>query len=185
VELMSALVERRAVREYQTTPIEGTVVEQLIHAAVLAPSARNLQPWAFAVLLNPERIEQYAQRAKAWLLEHRLELGMGALAEMLQAPNFSIFYGAPTLILVLATDTTNQAAEDCCLAAQNLMLAARDRNLGTCWIGLSRPWLNLSGTKAELGLPERYAVIAPIILGHPKSWPAPHGRHPVDIRWMV
>jgi nitroreductase len=185
MELLTALAERRAVRDYQPTPIEGKVVEQLINAAILAPSARNLQPWAFAVLLNSERIEQYAQRAKAWLLEYQQELGLGNLIDMLQAPNFSIFYGAPALILVLATDTTNQAAEDCCLAAQNLMLAARDRNLGTCWIGMSRRWLNLTSTKTELGLPERYPVVAPIILGHPKSWPTSHGRHPADIHWMV
>lgn len=185
MELLTALAERRAVRDYQTTPVDGKSIEALINAAVLAPSARNLQPWAFAVLLNAERIEQCAQRAKAWLLEHQQELGLGELAEMVRAPNFSIFYGAPALILVLATNTTSQAAEDCCLAAQNLMLAARDRNLGTCWIGLSRPWLNLASTKTELGLPEHYPIVAPIILGHPESWPASHGRHPADIHWMA
>lgn len=185
MELMSALTERRAVREYLPTPIENSVIEALINAAVLAPSARNQQPWAFAVLLKPERIAQYAQRAKAWLLEQQQQLGLGDLAEMLQTPHFSIFYGAPALVLVLATNTTSQAAEDCCLAAHTLMLAARDRNLGSCWIGLSRPWLNLVETKAELGLPEHYPVIAPIILGHPKSWPPSHGRHPADIRWLI
>jgi nitroreductase len=57
-----------------------------------------------------------------------------------------------------------QAAEDCWLAAENLMLAARDEGLGTCWIGLSRAWFNLPSTKCELSLPEQYEVVAPIIL---------------------
>jgi nitroreductase len=57
------------------------------------------------------------------------------------------------------------------------MLAARDEGLGSCWIGFARPWLDLSATKAEPKLPERYHVVAPIVLGHPRAWPESHGRN--------
>ena len=77
-----------------------------------------------------------------------------------------------------------QAYEDCCLAAENLMLAARDEGLGTCCIGLARPWLNLRSTKDELGLPEQYEVVVPIVPGHPKAWPESHGRQPAEIHWL-
>jgi nitroreductase len=56
--------------------------------------------------------------------------------------------------------------------------------LGTCSIGLARPWMNLPATKHELGLPEQVEVVVPIVLGHPKSWPEPHGRHPAEIHWL-
>ncbi len=184
MELMQALINRRAVRDYTAAPIERETLESLIDAAILAPSARNLQPWAFAVLRDRKRIDQCAARAGAWLLENQDVLQLGSLVEMVQKPGFSIFYHAPALVLVLATSATPQSAEDCCLAAQNLMLAARDQGLGTCWIGLGRAWLNLATTKAELGLPEHCHVVAPIVVGHPKSWPQPHGRTTPTLLWL-
>jgi hypothetical protein len=48
---------------------------------------------------------------------------------------------------------------------------------------MARPWMNLPATKHELGLPEQVEVVVPIVLGHPKSWPEPHGRHPAEIHW--
>jgi len=62
--------------------------------------------------------------------------------------------------------------------------AARDEALGTCCIGLARPWFNLRSTKHELGLPEEYEVVVPIVLGHPKAWPESHGRRPAEIHWL-
>ena len=88
------------------------------------------------------------------------------------------------LVLILATSSDTQATEDCCLAAENFMLAARDDELGTCWVGLARPWFNLSATKVELELPESYRVVAPIVLGRPKAWPEPHERNPAQIHWL-
>ncbi|MGX7871985.1 nitroreductase family protein [Mesorhizobium sp. ORM6] len=52
-----------------------------------------------------------------------------------------------------AKNEERQSDEDCCLAGQNLMLAAHARGLGTCWIGLSRPWLTETSVKKELGIP--------------------------------
>jgi len=185
MELMDAILTRRAVREYSDTPLERSRIEGLLEAAVQAPSAMNLQPWAFAVLLDRQRIDRYAERAKAWLLEQWPQTGLGASArEILEQPGFTIFYHAPALVVVLATSAGTQASEDCCLAAQNLMLAARDQGIGSCWIGFARPWLDLPAAKSELGLPEQYHVVAPIILGFPTTWPEPHGRKPAEVRWL-
>jgi nitroreductase len=186
MELMDAIKMRRAVRDYADAPVQRSMVEKFIDAAILAPSAMNLQPWAFAVLLDRERIDRYAERVKSWLLEQGPENGLGAAArEILERPGFAVFYHAPALVLVLATSSGTQASEDCCVAAQNLMLAARAAGVGTCWIGFARPWLNLLATKRELGVPEEYQVVAPIILGFPKEWPEPHGRTPAKIQWLA
>jgi nitroreductase len=190
MELMNVIKQRRAVREYADRQVDRSRVEKLIDTAILAPSAMNLQPWAFAVLLGRERVEDFARHAKVWLLANfsqtPLSQGSGGarLRQMLEDPNYVLFHHAPALVTVLAKSSDSQSAEDCCLAAEILMLAARDEGLGTCWIGLARPWLDLPATKRELGLPEHYRVIAPMVLGYPKAWPESHGRNPAEVHWL-
>jgi nitroreductase len=185
MELIEVVKSRRAVREYTADPVDRATVERLIDAAILAPSAMNLQPWAFAVLLGRERIEGYAKRAKDWLLASLSQTSYEpSIRHMLEDPKFVLFYHAPALVIVLSTSSGMQAAEDCCLAAENLMLAARNEGLGSCWIGFARPWLDLPASKTELKLPEHYHVVAPIILGYPTAWPESHGRRPAEIHWL-
>lgn len=185
MELMDVIRNRRAVRDFTDAGIDRATIEHLIGAAILAPSAMNLQPWAFAVLLGRERIEGYAKRAKEWLLASLSQTSYDpSIRHMLEDPQFALFHHAPALVIVLAKSSGTQAAEDCCLAAENLMLAARNEDLGSCWIGFARPWLDLAATKTELNLPEHYHVVAPIILGHPKVWPDSHGRKPAEIYWL-
>ena len=62
MELMDTIRNRRAVRDYTDTPIDRTTIERVINAAILAPSAMNLQPWAFAAVANRGRIDEYAGR---------------------------------------------------------------------------------------------------------------------------
>ena len=182
------LKKRRAVREYTQAAIERPEIEALINAAIEAPSAMNLQPWAFAVVLGREQIDGYAKRAKDWLFANLSQLSNPAQRRLeqriLDDPNFTLFYHAAALVLVLAKSSEAQADEDCCLAAENLMLAARDHGLGSCWIGFARPWLNSPETKTELGLPAQYQVVAPIVIGHPVAWPESHGRKPAEIFWL-
>jgi nitroreductase len=185
MELMDVIRKRRAVREYTNAPIGRSVIERLISAAILAPSAMNLQPWAFAAHLDRARIEEYGKRARIWSLANFSQTSFALdLRQMLEDPKFILFHQAPALVMVLAKSSDAQAAEDCCLAAQNLMLAARDEGLGTCWIGLARPWLDLPSTKAELNLPNDFRAVAPIVLGHSKAWPESHGRNPAEIYWL-
>jgi nitroreductase len=183
MELMEVLRNRRAVRDYTSATLSRTLIERLIEAAVLAPSAMNVQPWAFTALLDPERIDGYEERARRWFLESP-EGSNEEARSILRKPGFRIFRHAPALVLVMARSSAAQANDDCCLAAQNLMLAARDQGIGSCWIGFSRRWLNLPSTKKDFGLPEDYQVVAPVILGYPKAWPEFQGRRPPEIHWL-
>jgi len=186
MDFSSVVQNRHSVRDYTVESIGQAQVERLIKTAILAPSAMNLQPWAFAVLLDRERIAKYAKRAKEWLLANLSKTTFGEPARhMLGDPKFVLFYGAPALVLVMSKSSETQAMEDCCLAAGSLILAARNENLGSCWVGFARPWLNLEPTKQELGLPKQYQIVAPIVLGHPKAWPAPHGRNAPEIHWLA
>ena len=184
MELMEVLKNRRAVRDFKDIPVDRGTIKRLIHAAILAPSAMNLQPWAFAVRLGRDDVHRLGARAKEHLLKNFPDAGPEAsLRKMVEDPNFVLFHHAPALVSVLAKSADSQAKEDCCLAAQNLMLAARDEGIGSCWIGFARPWLNLAATKAEFGIPPQYEFVAPIILGYPKSWPETHGRNAAEIFW--
>ena len=173
---------RRAVRNYRPTSVERTLVESLIELAVQAPSSMNLQPWAFTVIAGVTRIEEYATLAKQYFLAH--EDVPNTMRAMLEAPDYNIFHGAPALVLVIAKVDTAQAREDCCLAAQTLMLAARDCGLGSCWVGFGRSWLNRPEARAMLKLPHGSRVVAPIVLGYPVEWPPCHGRTVPDIHWF-
>jgi nitroreductase len=183
MEFLQVVQQRRAVREYRDALVDTGVIERLVEVAVLAPSAMNLQPWAFAVITGIERIDEYARRAKDHLMTQANPANSRPRA-LLSDPNFSIFYHAPALVLVLARSDEDQAKEDCCLAAQIFMLAARDAGLGTCWIGFGRPWLDLAETKIELALPQDYHVVAPIVLGFPRAWPPSHERNAPEIHWV-
>jgi len=184
MQTLDAIKNCRAVREYTDAPLTRATVERLIAAAVLAPSAMNLQPWAFAAILGAERVTELGSRAKEWLLSNFDQTSLEpSLRKLIEPAEYRLFHGAPALVLVLAKSPDKQAAEDCCLAAHNLMLAARDEGLGTCWIGLSRPWFNLKPVKHELGFPEEFQAVAPIILGVPKAWPETHGRKPAKVYW--
>ncbi len=187
MEFRDVLQNRRSVREYQDTPIEPQIVQSLIDEAILAPSAVNSQPWEFWVVLGRQRIDDLSDRAKAWLVEkvaHDPTAEAGYQRQHLARPELSLLYHAPALVLVAAKSFEKQSDEDCCLAAFSLMLSARDSQLGTCWIGLTRPWFNLPATKRELGIPETASVVAPLVLGYPKEWPETPGRNPAAIHWV-
>lgn len=72
------------------------------------------------------RIEQITAEATTYLKTHLLTVGSEpSLQERIEDPKFVIVYHAPALILVFAREEGAQAAQDCCLVAQSLMLAAR------------------------------------------------------------
>ena len=182
MDLLKAIAERRATRAYSEKGLDRSAVEKLLEAAVEAPSARNLQPWAFVVFEGKKRLHEFSEKAKAELLRAPAA-STPEITKMLSDPSFDIFYGAPLLIVICATSAESQAAEDCCLAAQNLMLAAHAAGLATCPIGFARPWLALPATKSQLGIPADYVPVFPLILGHPKEHPAPPGRRAPIILW--
>jgi nitroreductase len=186
MDVIEAIKNRRAIREFTTQTVDPEAIRSLIAAAVQAPSAMNLQPWAFAVVSGRERLNSISDHAKAHLLKTIVEGSpLAPLRDRLDDPAFDIFYGAPLLIIICATSAETGSAEDCALAAQNLMLAAHATGLGTCWIGLARPWLNHTGAKTELGLPAHFVPVAPLIIGHPKGKPEVHPRRDPEIIWIA
>jgi nitroreductase len=184
MELLEAIAGRRSVREYTDEPVDDAVLRALIDAAIKAPSAINQQPWAFVVVNDPTLLTRISDQAKAYLLKASLGAPAHPFREMLNDPKFHIFYHAPVLVVIAAAEPTDWAVEDCALAAENLMLAAYAKGLGTCWIGFAQHWLATADGKAALGVPPTYAPIAPIIVGHPRRQPPPVPRKAPEIHWL-
>ncbi|MDN5001253.1 nitroreductase family protein [Bradyrhizobium sp. GCM10027634] len=185
----SAIYQRRAVRSYTAEKIEKETIEQLLDAAVHAPTAVHREPWAFVVIQNKERLRQYSDRTKSLLLSQQEATSFFRAAEpkalaMLSDPNFNIFYDAGTLVVIGCKARGPFVEADCWLAAENLMLAATAAGLGTCCIGFAVNILNTPEVKRELGIPEAGAAVAPLIIGVPKGpVPASTRRSPEVLSW--
>lgn len=168
--LQEAIVTRRSVRLFLDKSVEKEKINQLMESAVQAPSATNAQPWAFAVIANKELLATYSSKAKAYLLEFLDKYPVLKKYETaLSNPDFNIFYNAGTLLIIYSKPLNNAPNEDCCLAAQNVMLSAHELGLGSCWIGFARDFLNRDDIKKELGVPNEYNAVAPLIIGYPKG----------------
>jgi nitroreductase len=186
METMHAIHTRRAVRSYTRAPVSREMLQTLLDAAVQAPSAMNSQPWAFAVVEDQARLTRYSTEAKRFLLAGLTPSSpLAELRKSLEDPGFHLFYHAPALIVICARPGYPWGPTDCALAAQNLMLAACASGLGSCWIGLAQEWLNQPAGKRDLGIPDDYTVIAPIIVGYPRGETPPVARKaPEVLTWQ-
>jgi len=184
MDIREAIYGRRAVRDYVRKPIEQSVIKSLIDAAIQAPSAVNQQPWTFTVVRDERILDQLSRESKVHMLEFHPGVRESEHFQMLNDPHFQIFYHAPVLILISAVAPVPWFVEDCSLAAQNLMLAAFDRQLGSCWIGFAQGYLNTVEGKALLGLDPSCAPVAPIIIGEPNGESKAVARKEPQIRWI-
>ena len=185
MDVLEAIYQRRATRSFTSEAVDRQIVESLIDAAIHAPNAMDRQRWAFVAITDRALLARISTEAKA------LTLGfigsnprLAEFRQMLSTPDLNIFYDAPTLIVICGTEDDRFVEQDCCLAAQNLLLAAYAKGLGTCWIGFAEAWLNQPQAKERLRIPAAYKPIAPIILGYPQSHPATPPRHLPEIIWI-
>ena len=185
MELDEAIVGRRSVRSYARAPVDQDLIARLIDAATHAPSAMNEQPWSFTVVRDQKVLDRISAQAKVHMLERLVADPHGErLRAHLLAPEFHIFYHAPVLIVICATNPGAWVVEDCALAAENLMLAAYAAGLGSCWVGFAQSYLQTPQGKAVLGLPDSWVPAAPIIVGHSAALAAPVPRNPPEVRWV-
>lgn len=178
------IMGRRSVREYLPNGVSEESIALLIHAAVHAPSAVNEQPWAFSVIRDQELLTRVSDASKQYALAEAHGGAAEHLRPMLSDPKFHIFYHAPVLILISAVGDSGWIAEDCALAAQNLMLMAYAERLGSCWIGFAQRYLRTPEGKAMIGLSAEECPVAPIIVGWPKAQPVAPSRNAPRVRWL-
>lgn len=181
VELLEAISGRRATRAFLSKAVDRAALEALFAAAVQAPSARNAQPWRFAVIERRSLLEEISQAAIRRLAADpywRQHLSF-------PDPAFDIFYGAPALVVICSQGNGFDPTGECYLAGQNLMLAAHAAGLATCPIGFARETLRAEPMRRTLSLPAGVDPVLPIAVGHPKGEMPPTPRNPpIVCAWL-
>lgn len=161
MDIFQVFRDRRSIRRYKDQPVEEEKIEQVLEAARLAPSWKNMQCWRFLVLR-----EQEAREAL-----------LGAIPD--ENPGKKAIAAAPVTILVCAdpaeSDVENGIAyyiADTAIAFEHLCLAAHALDLGTCWLG----WYDEAKIKQVLELPDQIRVVGLTPLGYPSQEPKPRPR---------
>jgi nitroreductase len=159
MEFYEVIKERRSVRRYKSDPIPDEVLNRILEAGRIAPSAKNIQPWHFVVVKNPEIKEMVAEACR----------GQRFMAE------------APVIICGCAREDIawgrmggymSSFAVDLAIAMEHMILAAANEGLGTCWVGAFVE----KDVKKILKIPDTVRVVALTPLGYPAEIPKDRGR---------
>lgn len=191
---LDSIYHRRAVRHYTPEAVDEQTIRSLLDAAVHAPTAMHMEPWAFVVVQDKAMLKRLSDRAKELAHPaadaHKLHevpgaAGRGRGRDVLADPAFNIFYNAGTLIVICAKPLGSFVSADCWLAAENLMLAAHASGLGSCPIGFALPVLNTPEAKHDLGIPLDDTAVAAVIVGHEQGSAPDVPRKPaVILSWL-
>lgn len=148
MDLYEALFTRRSIRKYLADPVSHEDEELILKAGMLAPSACNEQPWSFVCLRDAQarekasRISPYAHMAK----------------------------DAPLVIIVCADPALDKAdgmwPQDCAAAIENMLLAARGKNIGSVWCGIYPDEERMSRLRDAFGIPASINPFALLCFGH-------------------
>ena len=116
-DVIRSLKERRSVRAYREEQVREEELRQILEAATYAPSGMGKQSAVMVVVQDKETIAKLSKLNAAV---------MGA--------EIDPFYGAPTVVVVLADRSSFTWKEDGCLVMGNLMNAAYAVGVDSCWI---------------------------------------------------
>ena len=183
MDVMQAILSRRSIRKYKSQPISDQDIQDLLEAAVYAPSGINMQPWYFLVI----RSEEAMARLKV-MMEKTFDKFLPTLQKRFSRnpevieqtkPFLTNLGGAPICVLVFLLKSPEQdtqyedtltVSQSVSAAIENMLLAACGKGLGSCWM--------TAPTNAGLGeeirqefAPERGQLMAAVTLGYPDESP--------------
>ena len=187
MEFQELLKNRRSIRDFQEKEIPLDTVTDIIRESCLAPSSGNGQPWQFIIVSRKDMMKRLSDESKRSLLSdiaQNPDSPAKKYEEILRNEEFNVFYNAPCLVYVIGPRDHRLLDCDCSLFACYFMLAAAARGLGTCWIGLGTNVRNPELMR-EIGISEDCRIVAPIIIGYPKSIPEPSDRNAPRILKVV
>ena len=157
--VMETIMTRRSVRDYKEEPVCREAMSEILKCGIYAPNALNMQPWAVRVVDNKEFIDGVTAIAVA----HNPKLA--------EQPNFrNIFRNAPTVAFIACPIESYSGEFDCGLLAENMMLAAWAKGIGSCCLGSAVPVMSTPEAQPYLErllLPTDYKLQVAIAFGYP------------------
>ncbi|MDD5943483.1 nitroreductase [Fibrobacter sp.] len=170
---LEAIRTRRSTRKFKAQPVELEKLKQIVEAGRFGPTGGNAQSNRFFVISNATALmmlKDMVQTAFAKMeLRDDLYKSLKNSIMLSQKGNYSFSYNAPVLIVVAnKKDYGNNMADVAC-AVENMMLAANELDLGSCYINQLK-WLNeepsIRGYLGTLGLKEDERVYASVAIGY-------------------
>lgn len=148
--------KRRTIRKFKQERIDRALLEKLIDAARLAPSASNLQPLKYIIVDSGDKTEEVFKNVKwaGYIAPH------GNPAENEK----------PVAYIIILADTEIRKSgweRDAGAAVGNILLTAAEEGIGTCWIGS----INRDEVRKQFNIPERYQIDSLIALGYEAEHP--------------
>ena len=159
---METIKNRRSVRQYRLEQINDGELEEILDAAIYAPTGHNDQPWHFTIIQNKDMINEINDGAKKMMQTMEIEW----ISKLGAMEDFNIFHRAPTVLIVSGRKDATSPLVDCSAAVQNILLAAESMDIGSCWIGFARFFFMNPGSKKKLNIPEDYEVHFGVSLGY-------------------
>ncbi len=144
MDVFEAVQKRKSQRSYKSTPVPPEILEKLLEAGRLSPSAKNIQPWHFIVVTDPKK---------------RKALSKGMYAKFLK--------DVPAVIVLCGDQQASPDwyVVDVALAGENMVLAATAEGLETCWVGSFEE----NDVRRLLGVPADMRVVALLAVGYAKE----------------
>jgi len=162
-EVIRSLKERRSVRAYRPEQISEEQLQAILEAGTYAPSGMGKQSAIMVVVQDKETIAKLSK-----------------LNAAVMGVEIDPFYGAPTVVIVLADRSSFTWFEDGCLVMGNLMNAAHAVGVDSCWIHRAKEVFATEEGRAMLkawGIEGDYVGVGNCILGYRAGdLPKPHPR---------
>jgi nitroreductase len=153
-----AILKRRSIRKFKSTPVQKELISELLEAACAAPSACNKKPYAIYVITNEELLEKLNLSSRFTNMPSPLSIVVAADMER-----------------VLPRQYRDYWMQDCAAVTENILLMVTELGLGACWNGLYPNPAPTEHVRTALGLSESIVPLALIRIGYPDEEREPNG----------
>jgi nitroreductase len=158
--VLEAIKKRQSVRSYQDKEIPEEILQQILEAGRLAPSAKNTQSWKFIVVKDENLRKKLVPACK-----NQEFVGEASV----------VIAGCGTDPDYVMSNGEHAYSIDLAIALDHMSLEAASLGLGTCWIGA----FYQDQVKEILGVPEDVRIVNLLTLGYPKKLGPKTGRKPL------
>ena len=158
---LNCIFSRRSIRKYLDKAVPGEMLDDLLQAAMAAPSAVAKDPWHFIVVQDRETLNKIAD-----ILPSGKMLRQATAAFIVCGDINKANIQAESYLL-----------QDLSAATENILIAANILELGTCWLGIHPREDRLSGIRQLFELPDNIIPMCGIAIGWPAEKPEARTRY--------